>query len=155
MWGCLAKVALPSHKRSNIGPKTFDAIFIGYAQNSAAYRFMSLSDFSISEYRDADFFEHVFPLKRNVHHIVSNIVPEHVNLPASSSSIENLGTEPRRSKRQRIETSFGPYFITSFLVEVLENFDIDVLTDELVSLYLVKEHPKTYQEAMRSIDANF
>ena len=31
MWGCLAKVALPSHKCSNIGPKTLDAVFIGYA----------------------------------------------------------------------------------------------------------------------------
>ena len=63
VWGCLAKVALPSFKRPNIGPKTFDAMFIGYAQNSAAYRFMSLNDYSISEYRDAKFFEHVFPLK--------------------------------------------------------------------------------------------
>lgn len=144
VWGCLAKVALPSHKHSNIGPKTFDVVFIGFAQNSVACIFMSLSDFSISEYRDADFFEHVFPLKRNVPHIVSNIVPEHVNLPASSSSIENLGTEPRRSERQRIETSFDPNFITSFLVEVLENFDIDALTDKLVSLYLLEEDPKTY-----------
>jgi len=75
MWGCLAKVTLPSHKRSNIGPKTFDAVFIGCVQNNAAYRFMSLSDFSISEYRDADFFEHVFPLKRNVCHTVFNIIP--------------------------------------------------------------------------------
>ena len=66
-----------------------------------------------------------------------------------------METEPRRSERQRIETSFGPDFITSFLVEVLENFDIDALTDELVSLYLLEEDPKTYQEAMRSIDANF
>jgi len=99
VWGCLAKVALPSHKRSNIGPKTFDAVFIGYAQNSAAYRFMSLSDFSISEYRDVDFFEYVFPLKRNVSHTVSNVVPEHVNLPVASSIVRDLGTEPRRSKR--------------------------------------------------------
>jgi len=31
VWGCLAKVALPSHKWTNIGPKTFDAVFVGYA----------------------------------------------------------------------------------------------------------------------------
>ena len=68
---------------------------------------MSLSDFSILEYRYAYFFEHVFPLKRNVSHIVSNVVPEHVNLPATSSSVRDLGTEPRRSKRQRTETSFA------------------------------------------------
>ena len=116
---------------------------------------MSLSNFSISEYRDADFFEHVFPLKRNVSHTVSNVVPEHVNLPAAGSSVRDLGTKPRRSKIQMIETSFGPDFITFFLVEVLENFDINALTDELVSLYLLKEDPKTYQEVMRSIAATF
>ena len=110
----MAKVALPSHKRSNIGPKTSDVVFIGYAQNSAAYKFMSLSDFSVSEYRDAEFFEHVFPLKRDVRHVVSNIVSESMNLPASSFSIRELVVDPRRSKRQRIETSFGPNFITSF-----------------------------------------
>jgi len=41
------------------------------------------------------------------------------------------------------------------LVEVLENFDIDASADELISLYLLEEDPKTYQEVMRSIDANF
>ena len=133
LWGCLAKVTLPSHKHSKIGPKTFDVVFIGYAQNNAAYRFMSLSDFSISEYRDAEFLEHVFPLKNDVPHVVSNVVFVHVNLPASNSSARDLVTEPRRSKRQRTETSFSPYFITSFLVEVLESFDIDALTNEFVS----------------------
>jgi len=49
--GCLAKVA--NHKRTNIGPKTLDVVFIGYAKKSAAYRFMSLNDYSISKYRDA------------------------------------------------------------------------------------------------------
>ena len=71
MWGCLAKVVLPSIKRTNIGPKTFDAVFIGYAQNSAAYRFMSLNDYVISERRDAEFFEHVFPLKREMTDVAS------------------------------------------------------------------------------------
>jgi len=98
---------------------------------------LSLSDFSISKYRVAEFFEHVFPLKKNVPHVVSNVVSESVNLPTSSSSVRELVTEPRRSKRQRTETSFGPNFITSFLVEVLEKFDTDALTDEFISLFLL------------------
>ena len=110
MWGCLAKVAVSSHKHSNICPKTFDVVFIGYAQNSVAYKFMSLFEFSVSEYRDVEFFEHVFPLKRDVRHVVS----ESMNLAASSSSIRELVVEPRRSKRQTTETSFDPSFITSF-----------------------------------------
>ena len=85
----MAKVALPNHKRLNIGPKTFDAVFIGYAQHSAAHRFMSLFDLSISEYRDAEFFEHVFSLKKDVPHIVHNAVSESMNFLASSLVLEN------------------------------------------------------------------
>jgi len=55
VWRCLAKVPLPDFKWKNIGPKTFSYVFIGYAQNSTAYRFRSLNDFSISEYRDIIF----------------------------------------------------------------------------------------------------
>jgi len=76
-------------------------------------------------------------------------------LPTSSSSIRELVAETRRSKRQRTETNFNPNFITSFLVEVLKKFDSDALTNEFMSLFLLKEDPKTYQEAMRSIDATF
>ena len=81
---------------------------------------MSLFDFSVSEYRDAEFFEHVFPLKRDVPQAASNVVSESMNLPAFSSSVRELVVEPRTSKRQRTETSFGPNFITPFLVEFLK-----------------------------------
>jgi len=155
VWGCLAKVALPNHKQTNIGPKTFDAAFVGYAQNSAAYRFMSLSDFSMSEYRDAEFFENVFPLKRNVSDVEHSTVSEQLKLPGPSSNDKDLVSEPRRSKRHRTGISFGPDFITAFLVETFEAFDIDVLTEEFVFIFLIEEEPKTYQEAVRSIDATF
>ena len=59
MWGCLAKVPSLGFKWENIGPKTFNSVFIGYAQNGAAYRFTSPND---GESRDAEFFKHVFPL---------------------------------------------------------------------------------------------
>ena len=53
--GRLAKVGLPDFKWVNVGSKTFDTVFIGYAQNSVAYRFMSLNDYSICESRAAEF----------------------------------------------------------------------------------------------------
>ncbi|GKB90622.1 retrotransposon protein, putative, ty1-copia subclass [Tanacetum coccineum] len=34
VWGCLAKVAVPTPKAQKIGPKSVDCIFIGYAKNS-------------------------------------------------------------------------------------------------------------------------
>ncbi|GJU04613.1 retrotransposon protein, putative, ty1-copia subclass [Tanacetum coccineum] len=38
VWGCLAKVAVPTPKAQKIGPKSVDCIFIGYAKKSTAYR---------------------------------------------------------------------------------------------------------------------
>ncbi|KAL5712445.1 chlorophyllase [Ranunculus cassubicifolius] len=40
VWGCLVKVAVPPPKKVSIGPKTVDCIFIGYAHNITAYRFL-------------------------------------------------------------------------------------------------------------------
>ena len=40
VWGCLAKVEVPKPKKVKVRPKTVDCVFIGYAQNSNAYRFL-------------------------------------------------------------------------------------------------------------------
>ena len=62
MWLCLSKVLLPDLKKRKIGSKTSDCLFIGYAQQSSAYRFLVLeSDIldrnTIVETKDAEFFE--------------------------------------------------------------------------------------------------
>ena len=44
VWGCLAKVMLPDPKKRKIGSKTYDCMFIGYASNNAAYRFLVLKN---------------------------------------------------------------------------------------------------------------
>ena len=63
VWGCLAKVAVPNPKRIKIGPKTIDCVFIGYANNSSAYRFLvhksDIPDVNVNtviESRNASFF---------------------------------------------------------------------------------------------------
>ncbi|GAB2291261.1 hypothetical protein Dimus_038157 [Dionaea muscipula] len=70
MWGCLAKVAVATPKRVRIGPKTVDCVFIGYAQNSSAYRFLvhesdnpDVHKNTIMESRNTVFFEHIFPYR--------------------------------------------------------------------------------------------
>ncbi|OIT00146.1 hypothetical protein A4A49_60136, partial [Nicotiana attenuata] len=73
-------------------------------------------------------------------------------VPSSSIAANDHENEHRRSKRRRIEASFSPDFITIFLIE---NIDLDLLNYELVSTYLIEEDPKTYNETMMSIDANF
>ncbi|KAA0063949.1 ty1-copia retrotransposon protein [Cucumis melo var. makuwa] len=156
VWGCLAKVPFPALKKTTVGSKTFDCIFIGYAQNSAAYRFMCLNDKTINESRDAEFFEHVFPLKQSLYapslsnrmhdsEIVSEtLVSETVDTPNLSCELEL-----RRSKRQRTEKSFGPDFLSTFIVERRDEIDCN-----FTNLYLIDEDPKTYQEALNSVDSS-
>ena len=73
MLGCLAKVVVPLPKKVKIGSKTIDCIFMGYAHNSAAYRFLvhesnilDIHKNMIMESRNASFFEDVFPCKSKV-----------------------------------------------------------------------------------------
>ncbi|GJR06706.1 retrovirus-related pol polyprotein from transposon TNT 1-94 [Tanacetum coccineum] len=68
VWGCLAKVVVPTPKAQKIGPKSVDCIFIGYAKNSSAYRFIvhesknpDIQKNTVMESRNASFFEHIFP----------------------------------------------------------------------------------------------
>jgi len=42
VWGCLAKVIFPNSNKRKIGSKSSDCMFIGYAEHSAAYRFLVL-----------------------------------------------------------------------------------------------------------------
>ncbi|KAL0423071.1 UNVERIFIED_CONTAM: Retrovirus-related Pol polyprotein from transposon TNT 1-94 [Sesamum radiatum] len=139
-------LALLDVLKTNIGTKTFDCAFIGYAQNSAAYRFMSLHDNSIRESRDAEFFELIFLFNKELDNQIASLNKFD---SSSNSSMENV-VEIRRSKRQKIERSFGPNFLTSFLTEDLNRID-----EQFVSAFLVDEDPKIYVEAITSIDSSF
>ena len=70
VWGRLAKVATPLPKKVKIGQKTVDCVFIGYAYNSSAYRFLihkseifDMHVTTIIKSRNASFFENVFSYK--------------------------------------------------------------------------------------------
>jgi len=125
-----------------------------HAQHSAVYRFTSLNNFSISESRDAKYFEHVFPSRKNVSTCVyvNLLVHDNVHVSASSSVARFSIGESRMSKRRRVKTSFSPDFHTNFLIE---DFDVNLLSDELVPAFIIEEDTKTYREVMRFIDINF
>lgn len=53
MWGCLTKIGISDFKWVNVSFKAFDTVFIAYAQNSVANKFMSLNVHSICESREA------------------------------------------------------------------------------------------------------
>ena len=139
VWGCPAKVMLPDPKKRKIGSKTSDCMFIGYASNSAAYRFLVLkSDVlesnTIIETKNAEFFEQIFPLSEQISHTPTIVdaeksYDEHV--PTSVDDMESSHDELRRSKRRRKEVSFGDYFYT----------------------YLIENESSSYFEAISSPDA--
>ncbi|KAL6333945.1 hypothetical protein AAG906_039361 [Vitis piasezkii] len=114
------------------GPKTFDAMFIGYAENSATYRFLvtklenSLVDVNtIIETKNADFFENIFMTKLNGE--------QQVRKTSRDKSIEPSEFEPRRSKKDRKETNLGDGFYT----------------------FLIDKDPRSYKEAITSPNAPF
>ncbi|KAL2250203.1 UNVERIFIED_CONTAM: Retrovirus-related Pol polyprotein from transposon TNT 1-94 [Sesamum indicum] len=152
VWGCLAKVLIPEHKRKKLGPKTVDAVFLGYVETSYALRFLVIKSEipgievnTIVEFRDAVFLEDVFPLKIGIpsnvsldDSLASTSISEHVekmsNVGVSSSSsnqTHQVSDEPRRSKRARIIKDFGSDFVT----------------------YNIEDDPITFKDAMASSEA--
>ena len=136
MWGCLAKVAVPTPKKVKIGSKTIDCIFICYAQNSSAYQFLvykskilDIHKNTIMESRNVLFFEHIFPCKSDEGPSSSKRTYETMNEDSQNQNQEqDVEDEPRRSKRIRIEKYFGPDFLT----------------------YLLENEPQSFQEAVNS-----
>jgi transposase InsO family protein len=68
-WGCLAKVNVSINKKRNLGPKTVDCIFIGYAFHNIGYRFVIIKSGvpdmhvgTIIDSKDATFFEDIFSM---------------------------------------------------------------------------------------------
>ncbi|GJW59316.1 hypothetical protein Tco_0106047 [Tanacetum coccineum] len=93
VWGCLAKVAVTTPKAQKIGPKSVDCIFIGYAKNRSAYRFIvhdsknpDIQKNAVMESRNASFFENIFPC-----------------LTKETGSSSRLDDEVVHDKRQRDE----------------------------------------------------
>jgi hypothetical protein len=90
--------------------------------------------------RDATFFQNIFPMKDSA---ASSSQPTYISAPEPSNNFEpttdieqvteqDIGA-PQRSKRQRIEKSFGDDFI----------------------IYFVDDLPKTLSEAYASLDAQY
>ena len=125
-------MAVPPPKKVKIGRKTVDCIFIGYAHNGTAYRFLvhesnisGIHKNTIMETRNASLFENVFPCKSKEEPSSSKRVLATIN---ENSQDQDGEVEPRRSKRARIEKSFGPDFL----------------------MYVLEGKPRTFNEVVNS-----
>jgi len=110
-----------------------DCVFIGYSQTSKAYRFLNLetpSPHTIIESLHANFFEHIFPKKKE---FLEQDTSSSIS-PLKRKIVEPLEeSQPRRSARLSKPRDFGPNF----------------------QIYLVEKDPESYAEAMSSNDALF
>nr|GEW77384.1 retrotransposon protein, putative, Ty1-copia subclass [Tanacetum cinerariifolium] len=128
-----SKVVVPTPKAQKIGPKFVDYIFIGYAMNSGAYRFIvhdsknpDIQKSAVMESKNASFFENIFPGSTKETGSSSRLDDEVFQDKRQRDDndlhderqyqLEEEEVEPRRSKRARTEKSFGPDFV-SFMVE--------------------------------------
>ena len=134
--GCLAKVLIPLPKRTKLGPKTIDCVFIGFANASAAYRFLvyksEVHDIHVNtilESIDAEFFEDVFPYKESR----MSAMNKRTRDEPSTLKVQEQDIEPRRGSRIKKPKNFGPYFIS----------------------FMTIGEPQTYKEAMTSREAPF
>ena len=98
-----AKVSISEPKKRKIGPKTVDAIFIGYALDNNVTQFLvvnseisEISNNIIIEVRDAIYFENIFPFKLRIPSDPS-CTPSAINISFFSYA-PTTDFEPRRSK---------------------------------------------------------
>ena len=139
----------------NLIPRGIKSVFVGYAENSKAYRLLNLDTNVIVEARDVEFIENKF-INDSTNELESVVRSSSDIGPSSKRKESEISFEPRRSQRERKEKSFGPDFISfqalSFLVEGDRN---KVLNKIPILLNLEEEDPQTFGEAMSSRDASF
>ena len=111
-----------------------DCVFIGYAANSKACRFLvhksehsDIHDNTVMESDSAEFFEHIYPYKTRLESS-SGLSKQPIEEPKENEQNEE---SPRRSKRQKTSTLFGSDFVT----------------------FLLESEPQTFKEAMLSSDS--
>ena len=155
VWGCVAYYRLPDSQRKKLGSRGIKSIFVGYPQNSKAYRLLDLESNVIVESIHVEFFENTF--------VQDNIIYDGIDIPHSTENQNNIPTsdpssskrkeleeplEPRRSQRQRkekIDPDFITFFVEGSRKRLLKTFEVCNIDDD----------PKTLKEALASRDAAF
>ena len=121
--GCIAYYRVPDPKRTKLGPRALKSVFLGYAENSKAYRLLNKDSNVIIESRDVEFLETSFLGNSNVNQQsnrgnVEPLITQDINKDQSSSlnnkrkQVEHP-SESRRSQRVRKEKNLDSDFISS------------------------------------------
>ncbi|GJW16199.1 hypothetical protein Tco_0020332 [Tanacetum coccineum] len=118
--GCLAKFQIPLPKRTKLGPKTIDYVYLGPTKNSDAYRFLvykinvaDISNNTIIESAEVELFENTFPYMdkdKQISNQRKQVLDDQLSQDHRNNTFHVLqeNVEPKRSKRAKVNKDFGP-----------------------------------------------
>ena len=159
MWGCLAFYRVVDPKRTKLGPRAMKSVFVGYAENSKAYRLLDLSSNTVVESRDVEFIEDKFSKD-----FMDALIPTQTQQGDSNPNTTLGGTkriesgspsEQRKSQRIRKEKDLGPDFIFYQAQLFLVKGNRQVVLNKIRIVFNTEDDPKTFEEAMASRDSAF
>ena len=148
-------------------------MFVGYAENSKAYRLLDLDSNVIVESRDDHFIENKFrhdstyeleptqtQIRDNLGMNFSSNLGLSLNSNVGSTSIDKSSqtqeqVDLRRSQRVRKEKNLDSDFISSQAIVFLVEGDRKNVTNKISIVLSIEDDPKSFSEAMTSRDVAF
>ena len=173
VWGCLAFYRVIDPQRTKLGFRALKSVFVGYAENSKAYRLLDLDSNVIVESRDVHFIENKFrhdstyeleptqtQIRDNLGMNFSSNLGLSLNSNVGSTSIDKSSqtqeqVDLRRSQRVRKEKNLDSDFISSQAIVFLVEGDRKNVTNKISIVLSIEDDPKSFSEAMTSRDVAF
>ena len=146
-------------KRIKLGPKAIESVFVGYAENSKAYRLLDLSSNTMVESRDVEFIEDKFNEDPMDALIPTQTQQSDSNTNTTLDGIERIESgspsEQRKSQRIKKVKDFGPDFISYQAQLFLVEGNRQVILNKIPIVFNTEDNLKTFEEAMASRDSVF
>ena len=155
MWGCIAYYRLPDSQRTKLGSRGIKSVFVGYAQNSKAYRLLDLESNVIVESIHVEFFENSFVKSQTMNEPEKDQNTSIAYDPLTKRKDTIEPSEPRRSQRTRKEQYLDSDFISPDQITFLVEGNRDRILRKMKILLNIEDEPKTLSEALASRDSAF
>jgi VanZ family protein len=124
VWGYVGFFEISDSQRTKLGPRGLKSVFVGYAQNSKAYRLLDLETNVIVKSIHVEFIENKFINDSNVQEPTLKVMTPNSMLSEKCKNLEVRGSnKPRRNQRVRKEKHIDTYFISTDLIVFLVEGD--------------------------------
>jgi len=124
VWGYVGFFEISDSQRTKLGPRGLKSVFVGYAQNSKAYRLLDLETNVIVKSIHVEFIENKFISDSNVQEPTLKVMTPNSMLSEKCKNLEVRGSnKPRRNQRVRKEKHIDTYFISTDLIVFLVEGD--------------------------------